>query len=121
MTDKEHRKMVKKKWRLKNAKKIAEYQKKYREKNPEKIREYYRAYRAKNPEKIAEWQKRYRSSPKGKEAHNRNMKAYYNAHKDDPEFKAKKAAYREKNREKINEYNRQRYKRLAMEKWKAQG
>lgn len=114
-----------KKWYFKNAERIKEYQKKYRQENAEKLREYYRAYREKNHERIAEWQKRYSNSPKGQETRKKCAKAYYEAHKNDPEYKEKKKAatarWQKKNREKLTEYNRQRRKRLAAEKWKVQG
>ncbi len=82
------------------------YMKKYRQEHREQINANRRYWAAQNIERYREYNRR-------------NAHAYYEKHKDDPEFKAKlKEASKkwvEKNRERNRAYQRERYRQKAIE------
>ena len=83
-----------------------EYMKKYRQEHREQINANRRYWAAQNLERYREYNRR-------------NSKAYYERHKDDPEFKAKckesSKRWVENNRDRWNAYQTERYKRKAIE------
>lgn len=85
----------------------------------EKRREYMRRYREKHPEKTIEVTKKWRSANREKVL--QKAKDYYHTKvKNNPEAKAKKAAYhaewQRKNKEKLNAYRREYRKRKKEQK-----
>lgn len=81
----------------------------------EEIAEYQRKYVAEHREEInANARYRYKKNPEVMDKQHKRMKAYYEKHKNDPEYKARVLEnvkrYREKNRERIKAYQRERYR-----------
>lgn len=77
------------------------YSKEYR-------REYMRKYRKENAEKIREYEKKRLQTEKGKESKKKSQKKWYEAHKNEPEFKEKQKArcakWRHDNRYRLSAY-----------------
>ena len=77
--------------------------------------EYQRRYVAEHREEInANTRYRYQKNPEVRDRQRKRMKDYYEKHKNGPEYKARvlenMKRYREKNRERINAYQRERYR-----------
>lgn len=94
-----------------------ESSKQYRKVNKDAINERKKLYRAENPEKIAEQRKAYYLASKEKidKQTRAANKRYYDRHKDETAFKErncqKYAEYSKRNRGRIAEYEKQRYKK----------
>ena len=92
-----------------------EYIREYREKNREKLAEYRRQYRKTHAEKEKITRQKYCARPDIKEKRRANSKKYYETHKNDPEYAAKRKAYhaewQRKNKDRVNEYRRERRKK----------
>ena len=83
----------------------------------EEKREYFRKYREEHRDELNAYRRnRYSSEPDYKAKKAVECKAWYEKHKNDPEFIAKRKAYHDKwlneNRDKWNTYNRERRRAL---------
>lgn len=91
----------------------AEYMKKYREEHRDQLNANKRYWYKQNRERLVKKQREAYTGEK-REKHLVYIRAYYEKHKDDPEYKARnrenQRRWQEKNSERLNAYKREQYR-----------